>query len=347
MKQRHAANNYEKTKAWMAQTSRSLAFAALLFLTLLVTGVAGYRVIEGWPLIDSLYMTVITISTVGYGEVQPLTNAGRLFSALLIISGMGVVAYCINIFAQTMIEGQINRLRGMSKMFRKIRDYENHHIVCGYGRLSKYVLPELIDHGHKVVVIDSDPMSTIELEALQIPYVEGNAYDNETLKVAGVERANALLSLLPNDSDNVYVTLSARSLNPKLRIVARTESSESEDKLRLAGANTVVAPFRVSGARIVQQLLHPSVNDFLEIATGKGGESLIMERLIIPTGSCVAGLTLEQSEIRKKTGVIVAASIESDGTMNLSPGRDSVLSAGSTLIALGTKKNLEDLAELV
>ncbi len=347
MKTKNAANSYEKSKAWMAQATRSLAFACLLFLTLVLLGTAGYRIIEGWSVIDSLYMTIITISTVGYGEVRILSTEGRLFSVMLIICGMGVVAYCINVFAQTTIEGQINRLRGMSKMFRRIRDYENHHIVCGYGRLSKYVLPELLEHGHKVVVIDADPMTTIDLEALQIPYIEGNAYDNETLKLAGVERASALLSLLPNDSDNVYVTLSARSLNPKLRIVARTESGEGEDKLRLAGANTVVAPFRVSGARIVQQLLHPYVNDFLEIATGKSGESLIMERLVIPNDSSIAGMTLEQSELRKKTGVIVAASIGSDGTMNLSPGRDCVLQAGATLIALGTKKSLEQLAELV
>ena len=336
-----------KSQAWLAKQMKSFYVAVGLLSFIILFGIAGYMIVEDWGLHDAFYMTIITLSTVGYGEVIPLTKNGQLFSSILIIMGMFVAAYSFGMIGRTALEGELNRFRGISRMFKKIAALEDHIILCGYGRLAKFIIPDLLDSGCEVVVIDSNPLAIIDLEGLGIPYVEGNAYEDDTLKQAGIGRARALLALLPNDSDNVFITLTARALNEKLSIISRTELLSGESKLRQAGANTVISPYRVSASRLVQQLLHPVVNDFLEILSDDDGHHLAVEQVMVPGSSPVNGKTLGECRIREETGVIVAACQDDNGQMNLQPTKETVIHGGSMVVALGTREALAKFSSLV
>lgn len=343
---KRTASEY-RSKAWLEKHFRSFMMASCLLVIVLSFGTAGFSLIENWDLHNSFYMTVITLSTVGYGEVQPLSRPGQLFAAFLILAGMVTVAYAVSVIGRSALEGELYKYRRINKMRKEIGQYSNHVIVCGFGRLARFVIPDLLDRGLKVVIIESDLEAIESIESQSLPFVEGNAYEDETLLAAGIASAQSLLAVLPKDADNVFITLSARHLNPRVNIIARTELPAGEAKLRLAGANQVVAPYRVSGSRIVQQLTHPYVNDFLEVASGVHGEKLVLEQLVIPKESHFAGVTLGESGIVEKTGTSIAAFIRCDGSLEINPGRDSVLEGGSTLIAFGSGQGMEKLSDLM
>lgn len=336
-----------RSQHWLHGHVSHVLQAILILIVLTLFGVLGYQIIEGWSFLDSLFMTVITLSTVGYGEVQPLSQNGVIFSIFLIMGGVLVAIYAFGVIGSSAIEGQLNRFRKIYRMNKMIDKMENHYIITAFNTLTDCIIPDLINVQKQLVVIESDHDAIEELANHNIPYIEGNASDDIILKKAGIMKASALLAVSDNDSENVFVTLSARNLNNKLHIVSRTDKKSSEAKLRLAGANSVISPFRVSGARIVQQLIHPYINDFLEIATDNHGTQLVLEQFIIPKNSEIAGKSIIDSGIRDKTGAMVAANIKNDGTMVLSPGRDSIIEAGSTLIVFGTREGLEKLSNLV
>jgi voltage-gated potassium channel len=292
-------------------------------------------------------MTIITLSTVGYREVAPLSDNGKLFTAGLIMSGVIIAAYSVGVIGRTLIEGELKRYRRLHKMRKVIASYSNHTIVCGYGRLGRIVVQEMLGENQDVVIIENDSARIEELESLSIPYIEGSAYEDEALIAAGIDRAGHLLALLRTDADNVYVTLCARDLNSNIRIIARTEGESGENKLKRAGANQVIAPYRLSGGRIVQQLLRPNVSDFLAIAQDRMGTELVLEEIVIPENSQLGGMSLERAELRNRTGAMIAALINPDGDMITSPGGDTILEAGATIIIIGTRSSLDRLNQLL
>lgn len=336
-----------RSQSQILRTRRSVHQALGLVFVLLVIGTTGYVLIENWSISDALYMTLLTISTVGFQEVHPLTPHGRLFTGVLIVGGVGVAAYSLTTAARGIVEGELKRFRGMKRMEKRLNHLSHHTIICGYGRLSRIVVEEMLRAGVNVAVIETSPERVRELETLGIPFVEGSAYEDDVLRAAGVERAANLLSLLPANADNVYVTLCARDLNPNLNIVARAEDESGESKLRRAGAHEVFAPYRLGGHRIVQRILRPHVSNFLELATNSKESQLALEQVVVPENSILAGKTLEESGLRDKTGVIVAAVIDSSGEMKFNPDRETKLVSGCTMIVFGDTKALEKLTSLV
>lgn len=326
---------------------REFYLTAGLVVTVICLGTLGYCVFEGWDVFDAFYMTIITLSTVGYSEAHPLSHSGRVFTIVLILTGVGVAYYSFTVIARMILQGEFKRYRELSRMQKKIGNFRRHTIVCGYGRLAHIVVRELMEGGHHVVVIEHDPDAIKELELLGVPFVEGSAYEDNTLVAAGIEHAKNLLSLLPQDSDNVYVTLCARDLNKNLEIVARAESESGENKILRAGANKIVAPYRVSANRVVQQLIRPYVSDFLEIAAGKTATQLVLEEVEVPKDSPLGGKTFEETDVRNKTGAFIAAVIDQNGKMLFNPGRESTITPGSTMIVLGDQNSVDRLSRLL
>ncbi len=336
-----------KSNLWLSKQIRAFQLAVALLFVTSIFGTVGYMAVEGWSLHDAVYMTVITLSTVGYGEVKPLSTEGEVFTIALIVLGVMVAAYSIGIIGRTALEGELYRFRGIAKMYKKIAGFNNHIILCGYGRLGKFITPDIIKSGSDIVVIEHDPMTLVELETLGVPFIEGNAYDDEVLIQAGVERASALLALLPSDSDNVFITLSARALNENIRILARTEQPHTETKLKQAGANHVFSPYRVSASRVTQQLLHPNVSDFLQIKGGDQDRAFVVEQIKIPEGSPVLGKTIESLSLENNGNMTIAACSDASGNLNLRPQDSTVLESGCTLIALGLEDAVKSFTDLI
>ncbi len=321
----------------------SLAFIAAVILT----GTAGYMVIEGWSSFDSLYMTVITITTVGYGEVHKLSHSGQVFTLFLIVFGVGTILYTFNNAARIVIEGEIQEIFGRRKVEKKIRELKDHYIVCGYGRMGTVICKELKEKGAKCVVIEKGPMQSDAVDG-DLLLVRGDATRDEVLKQAGIERAKGLISVLPTDAENLYVVLTAKVLNPELNIVARAGEEGSEQKLLRAGADRVVSPYHIGGLRIAHTVLQPSVVDFIEFATRSGNIDLQMEEISVREGADIAGTTLDQCGIGRELGIIIVAIKRTGGEMKFNPTFRTVIKPGDVLIALGEKdklKILEDMAE--
>lgn len=322
-------------------------FSLVAALCVVLIGTLGYYFIEGWSALDSLYMTVISLTTVGYSEVTPLSDQGKLFTMVLLLLGIGVAAYAIGTGFRFIVEGEVQLLRGTIRMHKKIDSLKNHHIICGFGRLGSIVVKDFVETGESILVLDKDPKHIEELERIGVPYIIGNAYEDESLKSARIDDAKTLLTLLSSDADNVYVALCARDLNPRIAITARTDHEEGERRLRRAGANNIIAPYRVSGSRLVQRILRPHVTEFLELATSHSGMQLVIEEIQVPENSVLAGRSLQETDLRNRTGAVIAASILRDGTMTYNPGASSLIAAGSTLVVLGERKALEKLSEIM
>ncbi len=323
-------------------------YLAVFLACLAVTvGSLGFMLIEHWTILDSVYMTITTLSTVGYGEVHPLSSAGKVFSIFLILTGIAAATYSLSTVLRLIIEGEVTRHRERHKMQKKIAKMKGHTIVCGFGGLGSIVVRDLLEANQPVLVIDSDPVKITYLQEQTIAHVEGLAFKDEVLKAAGISEAKALICLLPNVADSVYVTLCARDLNPALWIVARTDEESGEKNLLRAGANQVLSPYRVAGSRLVQQMIRPNVSDFLELAVNKSSAGIAIEEVVVSDASQIIGKTLEQADLRRKTGVVVAALIDPTGKTVMSPGGSDVILAGTTMIVVGEKSSLMSLAELL
>lgn len=212
-----------KSQAWLSDHVKGLYVAVLLLIIITCTGIVGYSTIEGWSQLDSFYMTIITLSTVGYGEVQSLSPEGKIFSSILIMGGMTVAAYCFGVIGRSALQGELYRYRRLLKMNKQIANMKGHTIICGFGRLAGFVIPEIVETGKQIVVIESNPDKITQINLLGLPYIEGSAHDDEVLLAAGVDKASALLALTSNDSENVFITLCARALNSRIVIMARAE----------------------------------------------------------------------------------------------------------------------------
>lgn len=328
----------------MKELRKRLIFA-LIFITLIIAvGSAGYMFIEGWNCLDSLYMTVITIASVGFKEVHDLSPNGRIFTIILIICGVGSVAYALTAVAKIVLEGEIKEIFGRKRLEKKIKELKNHYIVCGYGRMGKIICRELRGKNIKFVAIEKKLDIFVEKEDLLI--FEGDATKDEILKEAGIERAKGLISVLPTDAENLFVVLSAKELNPDLFIVARAGEEGSEQKLLRAGADRVVSPYHIGGLRIAHTVLKPAVVDFLEFATKSGNIDLQMEELTVQEGSKLAGLTLDECGIGRDLGIIIVAIKKATGDMKFNPTFRTSIKPGDTLIALGEISKLKILEDI-
>ena len=323
---------------------RHLIFVASLYSLLLLLGSGGYIFIEGWPWTDSVYMTVITISTVGFGEIRPLSPIGRVFTGGLIILGVSTTAYAISTLADVIVAGEFRSLIWRRRMQNRIDKLHGHFIVCGYGRVGEQVVNELLANNVSLVVIEILATMGPELENLGVIPVEGNATDDTALLRAGIDRASGICCCLPNDSDNVYVALTARSLNPDLTIISRSNSHESERKLQIAGVNHVINPYVTSGRRMARQLIHPNILEFMDVVMHRDEVDILIEDIGVSELSSLRDRTIADTEVRKRIGANILAVRRPDGETFVNPGVEFSLRAGDTLIALGTPEQLDLLA---
>ncbi len=309
----------------------------------LVTGTLGYRAIEDWTLIESLYMTVITLSTIGFREVHNLSTAGMVFTMFLVFFGVGAMAYTIRTATQIMLEGEFRNVLGRRKVKKTIRGMKGHYIICGYGRMGKIVAREFLAEGVPFVIVERDPDVVAEVTDPRILFLQGDSTLDSILEDASISTAKGLISVLQSDADNLLVVLSARSMNPNLRIVARAGADGVEAKLKRAGANKVVSPYHMGGIRIAQAVLKPAVTDFLEFTFQDKTVDLELEQLVIGDCSPFVGKSLTESNIRKDYGVILVAIKRRDGKMLYNPTRDATIEAGDTFVVLGERTKLAEL----
>lgn len=316
-----------------------------LLATLTVIGTVGYMWIEGVSFIDGLYMAVITLSTVGYREVDPLEPAGRLFTVGFIVVGVGAAAYAVASVAEYLIEGRLREAFGRRAMDRSIQTLRDHAIICGYGRLGRVVVEELERAGTPVVIVDVDAAVQAELEEAGRPFVIGSALEESVLRRAGIAHARAIVTATPSDPDNVFVALSARELNPDISVHARGETEPGIRRLRLAGADQVISIHHLGGRRIANAIVRPAVVDFLELSSPGVGAPIDLEEVVLGAGSGLADGRVRDLADRGVHVAVVA--IRRDGeTIQLRPGPDDALRAGDHVVVVGDRENVRRLAAL-
>lgn len=303
--------------------------------------------IEGWRMLDAIYMTVITLGTVGFKEVHDLSDGGKMFTMGLIVVGVSVIGYIVGSLAQIMFEGQIQRIVGRKKVEKKIDALKEHYIICGFGRIGSLICKEFKANGLAFVVVEKSVEGAAKLDEDGYLYMKGDATVDETLLKAGIKRAKGLISVVTSDSENVYITLTARGLNPDLYIMSRSGEEGSDIKLMRAGANKVVSPYTIGGNRMAQSILRPNVVDFIEIATGREHLELQMEEISIPVHSAFVGETLVSSGFRKEIGVIIVGIKNSHGKMVFNPHSQTKIDGNDTLIVLGDPDAIHKLEDLV
>lgn len=324
-----------------------LLIGQVSLLCVFICATLGYMYIEGWSAFDSFYMVVITLSTIGFGEVHPLSSQGRLLTTLVVFAGVGNFAFIIGAFSQLLVDGKLYRYMGRRRVLKAIAKLRDHCIVCGYGRIGSVVAKELMEEGVALVVIENDPAMIEALETEGILHLAGDATNDELLQAAGIERARALVAALSLDSANVYVVLSAHQINPSMTIVARASEPSHIGKLKLAGADRVFLPHHLGGLRMAQSILRPTVTSFIELAHTRSDLSIQMEELEIGDDSVLVGKTLIESGIRPQYNLIIIGVKRPDGTMHFNPESTYTLQARDTLIAVGFPENFKQFQEIL
>jgi len=328
---------------------KRITIIVILFIVVILIGMFGYKIIEGWPLDEALYMTFITISTVGFQEVKPLSGAGRIFTIILILSGIAVIATGANFIFASIIEGtfgEVFRRQGMGKKLSKIT---NHFIICGLGAVGEDVIQEFMRVDEPFVLIEKqkEVLETFVVECPDILYIPGDATNDEVLKNAGIERAKGIIAALGSDADNLYICLTARSLNSNLRIISRVVETASIDKLKKAGADYVFSPEKIGGIHLASAALRPTVMSFLDTIMRGQHLNLLLDEVMVQQNSALAGKTLKEAEISKNIGIVIPAIKSADRSkLTFNPSSDSVIQPGDTLIGFGSPEQLKQLRQI-
>jgi voltage-gated potassium channel len=323
----------------MEHPLRRFRLAGMLLAIVIVVGVSGYMLINGWSLLDSFYMVIITISTVGYTEVHPQGHSGRLFTSGLIIVGVATMLYGFGVFAETLADNAFGRYRRERQLQRDLDALRDHFIICGYGRIGTQIVAEFEDHKVPYVVIDQTEEALERIRAEGRLHIEGDASKEELLKQAGIERARGLVSAVDSDERAVYIVLAARALNPNLYIVARAGRPDSIRRLELAGATRTISPYVMAGHRMAELAIRPAMVDVLD--TLHHGEAGIgVEEMVVTAGTKAVGRTLEESGLLTADAARVLAVRRPDGTVSVNPPPATRLEEGDLVIALGTEDQL-------
>ncbi len=326
--------------------SHNLIFRSVVGLIMvIIAGTTGYMYIEGWSLLDGLYMTVITISSIGFQEVHPLGNAGRVFTIFLVLIGFGVVGYVLITGSRMLIEGEVEKIITRRRSMRAIEKISGHFIVCGFGRMGAYVCHQFSARGIPFVIVENSPEAQLKIIDAAYHLVPGNATEEEVLMSANIKTARGLVSVLDSDASNVYVVLSARELNPNLEIIARAGEENAHKKLIRAGANRVISPYQVGGMRMVMGILKPEVMNFLEVAMDYRDMNIELEEVPIVHDSVYCGKSLVETDIRRDLNLIIIAIKKKYGKMLFNPGPGAIIEEGDMLIAMGERKSLAILEQ--
>jgi voltage-gated potassium channel len=319
-----------------------LRVAILAVVVAITFGAIVFHALEGWSILDSLYVTVQTVTTVGFGDITPRTLYGRAFATVFMLIGVGVVLYALTSTVQTIVQSQLVATFGLRSRSRKVSKLRDHFIICGAGRVGSHLVRDLLGTSVTFIVIEKDPQKVAELTDLGMIVLVRDATLEESLREAGVEHARGLAACLPDDADNVYVVLTARDLNPRLHIVARAAEEQAEAKLVRAGANRVVAPTIIGGHRMAVALTKPAVDDFIDSITANR-LGLAFEQLEVDHSSTLSGRKLAETNIRSELEIVIVGIRRSDGQLIFNPSGDSVIQGGDMLIAIGNPESLMKL----
>jgi voltage-gated potassium channel len=309
-------------------------------------GTVGYRIIEGWSWFDSLYMTIITLATIGYGEPEGMTRAGRVFTVVLISGGVLTVGYAVTVVTQSAIQGELLATWEKRRVQERIRKLKDHFIICGIGRVGKRVAAGLASEDADFVLVERDRVRIEGIADTNWLVVHGDATREDVLERAGIHHARGLVAALPTDADNVFIVLTARDLSETLKIVARVNDNSTIPKMRKAGADKIISPLDTGAHLILQALLRPSVAKFIELATMTEGLDLTIEEVLVSPGSPLAGKKLREANLRRDLNVIIISIVRAKGEMIFNPNADTAVDGGDKIIAIGNRSGLEGLEEL-
>jgi voltage-gated potassium channel len=318
-------------------------FAVALLVLIVMGGTAGYVVIEGWGGWDAFYMTIITVTTVGYREVHALSRAGEMWTVLVLVSGVGAALYTFTLLAAVIVEGGLPRHLEQRRRRRMLENIRDHFIICGYGRIGSIVAHQFRRQNIPFVVIERNPdrlQAALDAGALG---VEADASQEEVLKRVGIDRARGLIAAVGTDAENVYAVLSARVLRPDLFIISRAETEDATIKLKRAGANRVLSPYQIGAVQMAQTALRPAVVDFVELATSADNLELAMEEIAIAAPSALVDQSILAANLRQQYGVIVVGIQRQDGRMDFNPDPEALMRAGDKLVVLGRPESLKRL----
>ena len=321
---------------------------AMIFLAVIIVfGILGYVLIEKWSLLDAVYMVITTLFTVGFQEVRPLSSAGKIFTMFIIVGGVGSAIYAAGQVVEIIVEGEMTGYRKRRRMDKTIREMKDHYIICGFGRVGHQVAQVFETSRVPFVVIDSKKETFDELETKGFPILIGDATDDKVLTAAGILRAKGLVACSDSDVANVYVTLSARVLNPKLNIVARAAFQDTEKKLIMAGANRVISPYFISGVRMAALATRPVTIDFLDLVTHGGLVDFSLFQVTIRAGSPLVHKSIGEADIRKTSGALVLAIRKADGSFDLQPNATSRIEKDDVMVVIGTQEQFDLLQKMV
>jgi len=307
----------------------------------------GYMIIEKWSFMDALYMTIITLATVGYGEVNPVSMKGRLFTVVLIVLGGGYFLYVVGNIIQFIVEGRIRLVLGRHKLDSQINKLKDHYIICGYGRIGRVLTTYLIQKYINVVVVERNTNCIETMNEDGILYIVGAATDEKILKKAGIQRAKGLVTAVATDADNVFLVLIAKQMNPRLFIVARASQNSAKKTLLAAGADKVISPYDLGARRMAHAILRPTVIRFLEMAFTDDSTDIQLEEFIVKSNSSLIGVSLMDSNIRQTLDLIIITISKPDGRMIFNPGAATVFDDGDIVVVVGKGKSLKKFERIL
>ena len=333
--------NYRHTRRHLIRGAVALGFVVF-------SGILWYRFVEGWSWLDAIYMAVITLSTVGFGETNPLSPRGRLFTIVLIMMGVGVIAYILNNLTEAVVQGHFQAGLRLQKKRRFMESLQGHYIICGFGRTGQQVATEFAAENISFVVVDSDDTAIHAAELLGYTILQGDATQDQVLLQVGVERARCLVAALPSDAENLYIVLSAKTLSPEIRTIARASNEEAILKLQRGGADVVVSPYITGGKRMAAAAVRPQVVDFLDgILTGGDRAVYVEEFLLLPDSCPVIGKTLVEAQLGRQSGALILAIRRDDGVLIFGPTADTRLYPGDMVITMGNTDQLRLLSQII